>query len=155
MRELLAPRFQALILLTAFAIGCASVPLPDSRSSGPLGQIEIQSSSLAVSRLSPTTCHSGERQLFLGADFIDVQGATARLVVDPTGNALLRFFTSAKPLDPGLVFARTDCSVFELSLERTGWQINDVYDLALSLEFDCVSASGDKASGGLAAPHCH
>lgn len=155
MREVLAPRFLALVLLAVFAVGCASAPLPDSRSSALLGEIEIQSPSLAVSRLSPTICQSGERHLFLGADFLDGQGVTSRIVVEPTGNALLRFFTSVTPLDPGVTFARSDCSVFEVSLERTGWQINDVYDLALVLQFDCQSASGDKASGRLAAPHCH
>ena len=41
------------------------------------------------------------------------------------------------------------------ALDRTGWRINDFYDLHVSLDFDCRDASGDTAAGHLATDHCH
>lgn len=45
-------------------------------------------------------------------------------------------FATSNPLDQGLLFHRENCSQFQLSLERTGWRINDIFDLRVSLEVD-------------------
>ena len=119
------------------------------------GTVELASAVFGNFTLAPTVCASGERALFLGADFLDDQGITTRLILDPTGAASLRLFRAAPALDPGLLFRRQDCSRFQLSLERSGWQVNDVYDLRVSLEFDCRTPAGDTATGSLLAEHCH
>ena len=62
---------------------------------------------------------------------------------------------ATKPLEAGVLFSRADCSRFEMSLEHTGWQINEIYDLSVRIDFDCRNAAGDAASGSLVAEHCH
>ena len=101
------------------------------------------------------SCGSGEHQLFLGADFADADNRTVRVVVDPRGAATLRYFDSSQPLEPGLLFHRADCERFELSLERTGWQIDEIYDLAVTIDFSCRLPSGATGAGALVATHCH
>ena len=120
----------------------------------PAGTVTLKSQALGDRTLKPAACQSGEHQLFLGADFLD-QGITARLILEPTGAASLRFFDAAHPLDPGVLFRRQDCGRFELSLDRNGWRINDIYDLRIRLDFDCRAASGETATGHLATDHCH
>jgi hypothetical protein len=147
-----------LLLLAGLALlgsGCAVGPALRVEKAEPAGRVTLRSPTLGDWALKPTACQSGEHQLFLGADFLDSQGITTRLILDPTGAASLRFFDAAHPLDPGVLFRRQDCGRFELSLDRTGWRINDIYDLRVSLDFDCRDAAGDTAAGHLATDHCH
>ena len=124
--------------------------------SEPTGTLEVVSTSLGDHTLVPNACASGERQLFLGTDFLDSsKGMAARLIIEPAGLASLRLFPTADPLDEGLMFHRQDCNRFELSLERTGWQINDIYDLRVRLDLDCRASTGDSVRGVLTADHCH
>lgn len=145
----------ALLLLS----GCAVGPALQATNPKPAGSVTLRSRALGDRTLKPTACRSGEHQLFLGADFLDYQGDSqgiaARLIVEPTGAVSLRFFDVAHPLDPGVLFRRQDCGRLEISLDRTGWRINDFYDLHVSLDLDCRNASGDSAAGHLAADHCH
>jgi hypothetical protein len=145
------------VLLSSLALlsGCAAGTALQAVKAEPAGSVTLRSQALGERTLKPTACESGEHQLFLGADFLDGQGITTRLILDPTGAASLRFFDAAHPLDPGVLFRRQDCGRFELSLDRTGWRINDFYDLHVSLGFDCRNASGDTAAGHLATDHCH
>jgi hypothetical protein len=142
----------ALSLLTA---GCVVRTALQAEKSEPVGSVTLTSPALGDHTLKPAACRSGEHQLFLGADFLDSQGITTRLIVEPTGAASLRFFEAAHPLDPGILFRRQDCGRFELSLDRTGWRINDIYDLHVTLDFECRDAAGETAAGHLAADHCH
>jgi hypothetical protein len=139
--------------------GCVVGPALQAVKAEPAGSVTLRSQALGDRTLKPTACRSGEHEVFLGADFLDDQGdnqgITTRLIVEPTGAVSLRLFDAAHPLDPGLLFHRQDCGRFELSLDRTGWQINDFYDLRVSLDFDCRTASGDTAAGHLATDHCH
>jgi hypothetical protein len=145
--------------LALLAAGCAVAPALQAAKAEPAGGVTLRSQALGERTLKPTACQSGEHQLFLGADFLDNQGdnqgITTRLILDPSGAASLRFFDAAHPLDPGVLFRRQDCGRLELSLDRTGWRINDFYDLHVSLDFDCRNASGDTAAGHLATDHCH
>ena len=134
--------------------GCVVNTALQAAKSEPAGSVTLRSRTLGDRTLKPTACQSGEHQLFLGADFVD-QGIATRLIVEPAGAVILRFFDVAHPLDPGVLFRRQDCGRFALSLDRTGWKINDVYDLHVSLDFDCRDASGDTAAGHLATDHCH
>ena len=143
-----------LSVLTLPQLGCLVGSAVEAAKSQASGTVHLTSSGLGNRTLAPTDCASGERQVFFGADFLDDQGITTRLIIDPTGTASLRLFATDRPLDQGVVFHRQDCSRFELSLDRTGWRINDVYDLRVSLDFECRTASGDEAAGALAA-RCH
>lgn len=150
------------VLLSSLALllsGCVVNTALQAAKSEPTGSVTLRSQALGDRTLQPTACQSGEHQIFLGADFLDDQGdnqgIAARLIVEPTGAVSLRFFDVAHPLDPGVLFRRQNCGRFELSLDRNGWRINDIYDLRVSLDFDCRDASGDTAAGRLAADHCH
>jgi hypothetical protein len=130
-----------------------SVPATESR---PSGDVAVSSAAFGNVVLAPTACVSGESQLFLGADFVDdARGMTTRLILEPKGEATLRVFRTADPLRPGILFARADCSQFRLSFDRSGWRINDIYDVRVSVTFDCGKASGESLRGNLAAAHCH
>jgi len=155
-RRALPPPAVLLLLAAPVHLGCFASSAPNSAAAHPAGTIQLISSSLGNHGLEPTACTSGERQLFLGADFVDGQeGLTTRLIIDPAGSASVRVFPATQPLEQGLVFRRSDCSRFELSLERTGWRINDIYDLRVSLEVACRSTTGDSIDGTLDVSHCH
>ena len=141
--------------LGALFIGCATMPSIIGNDPAPTGEIELAAASLGRAVLHPTTCTSGEWQMFLGADFPDAGGVTTRLIVDPHGVVTLRFFRADKPLEPGVSFTRSSCETFEMSLQRSGWEVNEIYDLRVSLNFDCRSEAGDVASGRVAVEHCH
>jgi hypothetical protein len=146
------------VLLSGLALvsaGCFAGTALQTVKAEPAGSATLRSQALGERTLRPEACQSGEHQLFLGADFLDGEGITTRLILEPTGAASLRFFDATHPLEPGVLFRRQDCGRFELSLDRTGWRINDFYDLHVSLDFDCRTASGDTAAGHLATDHCH
>jgi hypothetical protein len=148
----------SLLLLSGLALlcaGCVVGTVLGAARAEPAGGVTLSSPALGDRTLKPTACRSGEHQLFLGADFLDSQGITTRLIVEPTGVASLRFFEAAHPLSPGVLFQRRDCGRFELSLDRNGLRINDIYDLHVSLDFACRTASGEAATGRLVTDHCH
>ena len=149
---------RTLFLLAAVLLqaGCAAPTALVGSDGGPSGKIQITSGILGKVVLTPSVCNSGERQLFLGADFIDsAQGTALRLILEPTGTATLRAFNTAHPLNPGVVISQAACRKFQVSLERTGWRINDIYDLRVNLDVDCRSVLGDSVQGMLAVAHCH
>ena len=146
----------ALLLATALLqTGCAA-PAMGGRDAGPKGTVEVTSATLGNVTITPSACVTGEYHLFLGADFVDsTSGNTFRVVLQPTGEAILRVFSTAKPLQRGIVFSQSACSKFQLSFERTGWRINDFYDIQMSLDVDCRTASGEALQGMLTVAHCH
>jgi hypothetical protein len=143
--------FGAALLLGGCIVGSAL----EAARSEPAGKVHLQSAKLGEHDLVPRACSSGERQVFLGADFLDGGQITTRLIVEPTGAASLRFFPAGEPLTAGVLFSRAECGRFEMALEHTGWQINEIYDLRVRVDFDCKNGSGDAASGSLVAEHCH
>jgi hypothetical protein len=148
----------SVLLLTAALLegGCVSTTAPTGSDRVPIGTVQVTSATFGNVTLAPASCASGEHQLFLGADFLDAaRGATVRLILGPTGEATLRVFDTARPLDPGAVIPRSACSKAIVSFERTGWQINDIYDVRVSLDVDCRTASGETIQGKLAVAHCH
>jgi hypothetical protein len=149
-------RLVVLSLLAVLGVGCFGSAALDTAKATPVGKVEIVSSALGNQTLAPTLCSSGERQVFLGADF-ETPGSelVVRLFVTPGGEAAIRVFPASHPLEVGMVFRRQACSRFQLSLERTGWRVNDVYDLRVRLDFSCSGPGGDSAAGTLTADHCH
>lgn len=147
----------ALLLATALLQGgCVAHTAITGGESAPKGTIQVTSATFGNVTLTPAACASGEHHLFLGADFIDsARGLTLRLILEPTGEATLRVFDTAHPLDPGTMVQHTACSKARIAFERTGWRINDFHDVRVSLEVDCRTASGDALQGMLTVAHCH
>ena len=146
----------ALVLGAAiFHSGCVVSSAIEASRDQPEGTAAFTQADGRSTDFEAVSCGSGEHQLFLGADFSDSANQTVRVVVDPQGSATLRFFDSSQPLEPGLLFQRADCERFELSLERTGWQIDEIYDLSVTVDFSCRLPSGATGAGSLVATHCH
>ena len=143
-------------LISAFLLGMIAVgpACSSSSTSGtsdkaePLGTFTLAGPTFGTHTLYPKRCASGERQYFLGFDFTDeAEGIVARLVVDPTGVPVVRVFSTAAPFDKTIVFRRTECRVFHFSVDSTGWRINRIDQLSVSLDVDCDLPSGDRIAG--------
>ncbi|HUP22523.1 MAG TPA: hypothetical protein VNB06_06235 [Thermoanaerobaculia bacterium] len=147
------------VALSAVAVSsCLSLGIPLGEAARPTGALTVRGEAIdAVEpiELQPSACVSGEHRLFLGADFVDeAQGLIARLVIDPLGEPTLRVFPAAEPLQRGLVFARSECARFELELERTGWQINEIYALRVRLDVECGEGESESVVGSVSAEGC-
>jgi hypothetical protein len=135
-------------------------------SAGPLGHggpavtgsLALAGPLFGAREVAPVACHSGERQIFLGADFVEAEeradALTARLVVDPLSGPAVRIAASAAPFGPALLVHRANCAVFHFSLAQAGWRLNDYWVYTVSLELDCALPSGDGVAGKLLAPTC-
>jgi hypothetical protein len=125
------------------------------RASAPLGAFTLDGPNFGAHALAPAQCRVGQREQFLGFDFLDSQaGIAARLVVDPATGPVVRVFRSAAPFDSTVLFHRSDCRVFHFSLDETGWRINRIDQLRVSLELDCSLPSGDRIAGKAEDPGC-
>jgi hypothetical protein len=145
----------SLLLVALTLSGCFVRTALQATRSPPSGTIQLVSAALGTHNLTPSACASGERLVFLGADFLDGEGITTRLIIEPTGDFTLRFFPTTQPLESGVLFQRADCSQFDLYFEHTGWRINDILDFHVEIDFNCRTASGDAAQGFIFAEHCH
>ena len=152
MSRRIAPLLMAATLIVA---GCGMYSGFEAMNDQPAGKVEYTTADGEEAELTPVRCASGQPESFHGADFVDAEGKSVRLVVDPMGGATLRVFSLSDALEPGLVFQRSDCERFTLDLERTGWEINDVYDFSVRVDFACRNADGASASGTLESAHCH
>ncbi|HEX7254131.1 MAG TPA: hypothetical protein VF376_14730 [Thermoanaerobaculia bacterium] len=144
------------LLALLFAAACSSSSAPSGeRASGPLGAFTVDGPTFGAHSLQPGQCHVGQRELFLGFDFLDSpSGIVARLVVDPATGPVVRVFRSAAPFDSTVLFHRSDCRVFHFSLDETGWRINRIDQLRVSIELDCSLPSGDRIAGKADDPGC-
>lgn len=145
-----------LLLLAPFLVGCLS-SLGVGPNAGPqvVGHLELSGPTFGEVKLEPTMCTTGEREVFMGADFTDSNALlVARLVVDPLHGPGARIFHIADRFGKALVLRREDCTSFHFTLGRTGWQVNDIYIVTTSLELDCQLPSGDKVQGKLESERC-
>lgn len=136
--------------------GCFS-GLPGVGTSGEAeisGALELSGPTFGATTLDVGGCASGEHQVFLGADFAGSGGLVARLAVDPITGPSVKIFESGAPFGKAIVIHQSACPGFHFSLERGGWQINDVYVLRVALDLDCTSASGDTVKGRIATSRC-
>ena len=96
------PAMRSLSLLSILALlttGCVVGTVLSAEKAAPVGSVDLRSPSLGDHTLKPAACRSGEHELFLGADFLDSQGITTRLIVEPTGRrepAVLRGGASSR-----------------------------------------------------------
>lgn len=155
-------RCGALMVAALAVTACFSTRPPAAGSgeggaSGPaLGDFRVTSPGGARGTVTPTLCLAGDRELFLGADLIDERsGLVVRLVVDPLEGPLLRVFDREAPFERSVLFFREECEQFELSLEESGWEINEIPVRRLELAIDCESEEGAAIVGRADAGHCN
>jgi len=154
-------RFVWLLLPCALASGCLST-LPvdggaatDKSGNVSLGSVALYSERLGQATITPNTCSAGDREFFLGGDFIDEKSRLiVRLVFDPLDGAALRIFTANSSAEKSVVFHRGNCKALQYTFEPTRWRVNDVYDYRISVSFDCALGA-DAAKGEVSATHCH
>jgi hypothetical protein len=143
-----------LVILSACSPSSAPRAASD-RASAPLGTFSLAGPAFGQQTLLPTRCSVGERQLFLGFDLHDEKaGIIARLVVDPATGPVVRVFKASAPFDQTVLFRRSECRTFHFSLDSTGWRINRIQQLGVSLELDCQLPSGDSIVGKAKDPGC-
>lgn len=117
-----------------------------------LGSFEVASLGAPHGTIAPTTCVTGDRQVFLGADLIDPDThLVVRLVVDPLAGPALRVYDADAPFDRSVLFFREECTTFEMKLGETGWKIDDVLVRRLELEIECENEDGATIRGSAAA----
>ena len=147
----------ALLGCIAALAGCITAGPPGERPPSVGGTLALSGPTFGPQTLGASEFRSGERELFLGADFSGAVGSPliARLAVDPLSGPGVRIFRTSEPFATALLLRRSDCSVFHFSLERTGWRINDIYALRVSLELSCSLPSGDTVQGSLTAASCY
>jgi hypothetical protein len=147
-----------LVLGLATLTACATSS-PGSFGAGgaatPYGSLALSGPAFGKQTLLPTVCASGERELFLGFDLRDEKSElVTRLVVDPASGPIVRVFAASAPFDRTVLFQRAACRVLHFSLESTGWRVNRVQQLDVSLDIDCQLPSGDAIVGKASAPGC-
>jgi hypothetical protein len=121
----------------------------------PYGSLAVSGPTFGKQAMLPTVCVSGERELFLGFDLRDAKSElVTRLVVDPATGPMVRVFAASAPFDRSVLFHQAECRVLHFSLESTGWRINRVQQLDVSLDVDCQLPSGETLVGNASAPGC-
>jgi hypothetical protein len=157
--KMIRPRLLLPICTALASSGCFSMlpidgPAAAGKGDGALGSVTLHSERLGQSTLAPDSCRAGDREFYLGADFVDAKSKLiTRLAFDPLEGPGIRIFESGVA-ERSIVFRRGDCKVLDYTFEPTNWRINDVYDYHVSVKFDCAG-SGDAANGELSAAHCH
>jgi hypothetical protein len=144
-----------LLILSACSTSSSPRAASDRAAVAPLGTFSLSGPTFGQQTLLPTRCSVGERQLFLGFDLHDEKaGIVARLVVDPVTGPVVRVFKASAPFDQTVLFHRSECRTFHFSLDSTGWRINRIQQLGVSLELDCQLPSGDSIVGKAKDPGC-
>jgi len=153
----------ALSLASALVAGCVSAPPAGESPAGPgpngsgetLGIFEVAGDGGLSARVAPTRCSSGDPELFLGVDFEDErQGLVVRIVFDPLDGPVLRVFDRVDPHVRTVLFFPEDCDAFEVTVEPTGWKINEVRVFRAVLDVDCFTEDGMRLAGRAQADRC-
>jgi hypothetical protein len=140
-----------------------SLSVPDGGTAGgserpaapPLGSFEVASLGAPHATISPSSCVSGEHDVFLGADLLDPgTHLVVRLVIDPLNGPALRVYDADEPFDRSVIFFRDECPIFDMTLERTGYMVNDIVIRSLDLEVECENEDGATIRGSATAGRC-
>lgn len=151
----LAPAIAALGCFTTRPAAVAGEAGGSTGSAIALGEFDVTSPGGASGTLTPTTCASGDRELFLGADLTDERsGLVVRLVIDPLDGPIVRVYDREAPFERTVLFFRDECDTFESSLEETGWIVNDIRVRRVTLALDCENEEGAAIAGRAHAEHC-
>jgi hypothetical protein len=152
----LVGRVVAPLLLASIGGGCGV--LPTTHLGPSLAGREGAAATFSVNdeTYHPTECYSGHREFFLGVDIVDPSSRTdLRVVVDPLEGPKLRFTRGEGDARERVVFTSASCRTLAVSIEPTGWLVNDVRDYSGHVEADCVSQEGLALRAGIQLTHCH
>jgi hypothetical protein len=104
----------------------------------------------------PNRCRSGDLEYFFGVDLLDADGAAAiRVVIDPLDGARLRVAQGRGEARESFLLSREDCRLLQVDVHHTGWHVNDVRDVAGSIDAECRAADGREVSVHVRFSHCH
>ena len=98
------------------------------------------------------TCVSGDRASFRGVDLV-APPWVLRIAADPLeglGAVVLGDLDGERH-----VFRAGDCRELAGDVQRTGWRVNDVWDVTGHLTADCRLDSGVELVGSVSFDHCH
>ena len=116
------------------------------------GAFRVQWRDGTESTLGPRECVSGDRANFRGVDLISPP-FVLRVAADPLeglGVAILGRGNRERP-----VFRTSACRVLSGDVNRSGWRVNDVWDVSGYVEADCRIPSGEELEGKITFENCH
>ena len=147
-------------ILALLCAGCFPArtiePVAGASSDAALGTFRFTSPRGETQTIEPTSCVAGDRQFFLGGDFIDAKSSSVvRLVVEPLQWPAVRVISPSLSDQSPIVFKRPECKALRVTFEPTGWRVDDVYDYRITLDVDCTRADGTALVGKASTTHCH
>jgi hypothetical protein len=116
------------------------------------GELTLQAAGGEPLLWKPSACLSGEHEQFFGF-ILGAPPVVVRAVVDPLQGPGLRV-TGLEGAD-GMVVYPYQCEKLELTVEPTGWRVNDFQDLSGTLDVLCSRADGSRVEGTVDVRHCH
>jgi hypothetical protein len=145
------------ILLAAGLAGCGTLQeVRDVTNPSVTGEIVVRLGAGEPLSWKPDSCRTGELEQFFG--FVLVASGSPlvlRAVLDPLDGPGLRL-TGLEGIPPqGTVVRQTDCRRFGLSVQPSGWLVNDFRDVSGTLEVSCTLSDGASLEGSLVVSHCH
>lgn len=148
------PAFGLLALATLASQGCSTSGLMSTAGEGKAmeGQISVRWADGQETPIEPEACLSGDRANFRGVDLV-APPHVLRVVAEPLdgiGAAVIDTGSGART-----IFRSASCTVLRGDIQRSGWTVNDIYDVSGSLEADCRLASGEELHGKISFAHCH
>ena len=99
---------------------------------------------------TPDRCVSGDLNYFLGMDFFGAD-SQLRAIREPTGEIVV-LWTSQGLTSP---LHSADCAELTMNIQPTGWRVNEVREVAGSVQLRCRLSTGLTLEGSLAVDHCH
>jgi hypothetical protein len=116
------------------------------------GSVEVRWADGHETSLLPQACLSGDRASFHGVELV-APPYVLRIVSEPLEGI------AAAVIDTGsgarILFRSASCKVLRGDIQRTGWRVNDLYDVSGFLEADCRLDSGEELHGKTRFEHCH
>jgi hypothetical protein len=116
------------------------------------GDAVVRQADGAETVLRPQACLSGDRANFRGVDLLSPP-YVLRVAADPLEG--LGVAVIAADGGERLVFRASSCAVLAGDVQRTGWRVNDVWDVSGNFEVDCRLPSGEGLTGKFTFEHCH
>lgn len=148
----------SLLLLVLLLSGCgmssALREAKDVANPSVSGELSVRAPQGAPVVWKSDACLSGEYEQFFG--FIlrsNGSPVVLRAMIDPLDGPGLRIIGLEGAA--GVVFRPFQCERLELTVEPTGWRVNDIQDLSGSLDVSCAMADSGSIEGSVEVRHCH